>query len=506
MKERAAAAKHGSLEVYAKAVHDYEIEPYQEAWELALDEEPRTAIICPPDTYKSTTVQFWIEMALGRNPNLRILWLMNAGDQAEKRVTAIQQTLEQNTIYRMAFPEVHKGSGQWTKTVLYLERSIETADPTLMGCGWNGPYQGLHFDIIILDDLTNQEDVKSEATMDLQRQKLRGVILDRLARNRDGKVTGRIVAIFTRWGENDLLDTFKSLRFFIIQMPIMANYPWGPTISNRRFPPPAVEEIRMDKGPALFDLTYMCETSTAGTGTIQRSHIQYWTDRAGTPTTLPTGSLAVFMGVDPAASTKTKADYTSIATVGLDISTRRIYLLDLVTKRLVFDDLIDTILQLAQHQSSLIGIGVETIGFQLSIVQHLRRVANLPIRELPYRSRRQATNKAIGIDKDKYGRALYLDSLFVAGRFFIPANLPIIDGVSWESEFVKMPDVSHDDRTDAITFACALADAATPKRPTYNFSPSMPGWDEGVSKLNPVENAIRLRIEAAKASSGVPNL
>src|SRR5437879_8125535 len=54
---RVVAAKYGDLRAYAKAVHNIEIEAYQEAWEEALNSLNRTIIICPPDTYKDLDIE-----------------------------------------------------------------------------------------------------------------------------------------------------------------------------------------------------------------------------------------------------------------------------------------------------------------------------------------------------------------------------------------------------------------------------------------------------------------
>ena len=97
------AARNGDLRTYAKAVHNYDFELYQDAWAEGLETLDRSVIVCPPDTYKSTTVRFFVEQAIGRNPNIRILWLMNAGDQAQKQVMTISQTIKGNNVYRAAF-------------------------------------------------------------------------------------------------------------------------------------------------------------------------------------------------------------------------------------------------------------------------------------------------------------------------------------------------------------------------------------------------------------------
>ncbi len=448
---RVLGARHGDLRDYAYAAHGLEIEEYQLSWEHALDTLDRVVIVCPPDTYKSTTVQLWVEKALGRNRNHRILWLMNAGAQSEKRVMTVMQTIESNTVYKKAFKLEPDYKSGWTKSTLYVQRDIESPDPSLMGVGLDGPYQGSHFDTIVIDDPTNQKDVKSPTTMEMQRTLVRGVIIDRLSDK------GRIVVILTRWGENDLVSTFEDMGFTIIQMPVLGDYPWGPTISNTRFPLSRIPIIRRDKTDALFNLTYMCNPLAMQGGIIKRDHIRYWNKD-----NLPKNATLTLMAVDPASSVKAKSDPSAIGMGLLDPRTRALYITDMVDLRLEVPDLEAEIIKRAKQTAGLVGIGVETVGFQMSLVQRLRREKNLPIRELPYRSRRQATMKAIGLDRDKMNRALYVDSKFASGQLFLPEYpLPLFEGVSYEDELVTFDDSGrgHDDRVDCTAFLCALADA-----------------------------------------------
>jgi hypothetical protein len=423
-------------------------------WVEALETLDRVVIVCPPDTYKSTTVRHFCERMIGKNPDIRILWLMNAGEQAQKNVMTISSTLKSNNAYRRAFHVTEDTEAQWTKSVLYVERSYDSPDPTLMGCGLNGPYQGLHFDIIVIDDPTDQEDPHSPTTMEMQRQKVRGVIIDRLAEDKGG----RIVVILTRWGDNDLVPTFASMGFDIFEMPVQGEYPWGPTLSPTKFPVERVERIHRDKGDALFNLTFMCNPRALEGNIIKREHLNYYEDDWS-----PEAHMAFFMGADPATSVKTWADYNALSTIGLDYKTMNLYLMpNLFAARMESQDFELEIVRRARRQAGLQAVGLETVGFQSSLMQRMRRNYKLPFMEIPYRTRRTVQMKAVGIDRDKVGRALYLDRLFSSGRLWLPRRLPLLDGVSLESELCSMPFGKNDDRADSLAFACVLAEASMP--------------------------------------------
>ena len=462
LERKAAAAKDGDLEAYAAAVHRQDVELYQLAWYEALETEDKLVIICPPDTFKSTTVQYWAEQALGRDHDLRILWLMGTQAQAEKRVIAIKETIEENAVYQAAFHVEPNKAAKWTNTELFIRRSFTSPDPSLMATGFLGAYQGLHFDRIVIDDPTDQDDVKSPTVMEAQRNRLRGVLTDRLVEG------GRMVVIMTRWAEADLLPIFREMGFRIVQMPVQGpNYPWGPTISPKRFPPERIPQLIKQKGEALFNLTYMCDTSALSGQLIKREHLHYWDSKM-----IPEGAMPVFMALDPAVTEKTSADRSAITTLGYDFRARRMLVLDIWQGRVEVPELRDILIRLAYQTAGLVAIGIETVAFQASLMQDLRRMAALPFVEIPYRTRRQVQAAELGIDKNKTSRALYLTQLFSSGRLFLPRGLPAVDGVSFETELLNFGSSTnpyHDDAPDSLAFAAALADAAVPMQTQVNL-------------------------------------
>jgi hypothetical protein len=278
------------------------------------------------------------------------------------------------------------------------------------------------------------------------------VIVDRLV---DG---GRIVSILTRWGEQDLVPTMAEMGFTVIEMPIAGDYPWGPTLSPKRFTPERVEQLRRDKGDMMFSLTFLCNTRAIEGNIIKREHIGYWD-----ASTIPNRALNVYMAVDPAVSLRTLADYSAIAVVGTDFRSRTIYCLDIWARRVETPDLEFEIARRAQRTAGLRAIGLETVGFQLSLMQGLKRrykLGNL-VREIPYRTRQSAAQRKVALDRDKASRAAYLDSLLAQGRLLLPRGLPSVDGVSLETELCSVPLGKHDDRMDALAMACVLAESST---------------------------------------------
>jgi hypothetical protein len=218
-----------------------------------------------------------------------------------------------------------------------------------------------------------------------------------------------------------------------------------------------VEEIHKDKADILFSLTFMCNPQAVKGNIILRDHIAYWNDAL-----IPEHPMQFVMAVDPAASTKTSADYSAIATLGVDVKTKWIYLVDMWAARVETPDLEAKIVQIAKRTAGLRTVALETTGFQLSLLQGMRRRYQLPFKEIPYRTRRNVQAKVLGIDRDKTGRALYIDALFASGRLFIPQDLPLLDGVSLEDELCSFsPTGSHrnDDRMDVLAIGSVMCES-----------------------------------------------
>ena len=245
--------------------------------------------------------------------------------------------------------------------------------------------------------------------------------------------------------------------FTIYEMPVVGPYPWGPTLSPTRFSMERIKRIHQDKGDILFSLTFMCNPQAVRGNVILRDHISYWTDAL-----IPEHPMQFVMAVDPAASTKDWADYSAIATIGVDVKSKWMYLVGMWAGKVETPDLEAKIVQIAKRTAGLRTVALETTGFQLSLLQGMRRRYQLPFKEIPYRTKKNVQTKVLGIDRDKTGRALYLDALFASGRLFIPRDLPLLDGVSLEDELCSFsPTNSHrnDDRMDALAIACVIADS-----------------------------------------------
>lgn len=147
-------------------------------------------------------------------------------------------------------------------------------------------------------------------------------------------------------------------------------------------------------------------------------------------------SLKVGSFVDLATSTRTKADYTVIATCGLD-KLQNIFILNIHRGRWEWPDAFEAIVQEVLAQKVRL-FGVESVGFQLSSFQELirdPRLKNVAIFPVP-------------VDSDKVSRSLLVSARAANGKLYYARSS------SWAevliSEFVNFPGGKHDDIVDAV--------------------------------------------------------
>jgi len=145
--------------------------------------------------------------------------------------------------------------------------------------------------------------------------------------------------------------------------------------------------------------------------------------------------LKIMTTVDLATSTKESADYTVVTTIGVD-KNNNIYVLDVIRNRIEAPDVVKLLEQVYDKWNPRF-IGVDRAGFQLALIQIIRRQTGLPIVEL----------KA---DRDKLSRALPLSAKMEAGMVFFPNDALWYSDL--EKELLQFPAGDHDDQVDSLAY------------------------------------------------------
>ena len=147
-------------------------------------------------------------------------------------------------------------------------------------------------------------------------------------------------------------------------------------------------------------------------------------------------------GCDLAISEKEqdKGDYFVLMVIGVDAD-HNVYVLDYVKERLTFNTQLNTIIDYGRNKFPMVErIGVETVAYQKSLAQELRRLSLLPIIN-------------INTSKDKVTRAMRRSANFENHKVYFREGMDDL-----EECLLLFPEVDHDDLFDALDFAMTMAD------------------------------------------------
>mgnify|MGYP003146216258 CR=1 FL=1 len=449
IREAKASLARADFATYCEYVHERPLFAHQRAWARELQREgARALLIAPPGSLKSTTVSYFVEWCIGRNQDFTVLHIMNTATQATRQVMSVADTIAHNAQYHRTFPDVKPDKGRgWSHDTLFVQRK-DTNNPyaTVYGTGIDGPYQGVHVDMIIVDDPTDQQDVRSQVTMQQQRERIRGVMLDRL------NPGGSIIGILTRWGEADLVRDFEDIGFDVQQYPVEGRYPWGRLLFPEWFGDDVIDRIRSTKdrggggvSTGLYMLTYMCDPGAASGSKVKREWWQYYVELPAVDRIIHSWDLS---------TGRKGGDYSAFGVWG--VGEHGYYLIDAGRWSLMGDALIEKMKLMAARDRPK-AILVEDVGTSIPVVDYLKAHTRLPIVPVKPGSR------------DKVSRLEGVVHMIEARRVWLPAH------GSWTTEYVdemaSFPGGHYDDQVDQTTQALEYME----HRGAYSQEPAKAG-------------------------------
>lgn len=335
--------------------------------------------------------------------------------------------------------------------------------PTGGGCsaiGAEGTIVGKGADLMVVDDLVRNV---AEA-MSPERRKALWAWFESAIQTRI-EPEGRVLVLMTRWHGDDVIGRILEAQkqgdlgepFEVVNLPALAEdadpigRAPGVALWPEKFTTAALEKKKKDVGPYMWSANYQ-GNPTPSEGKIFRKHwLAHRYVRDGKLVIVPErGTCAVdellrFATVDLAASRKTRADYTVIATWGYHQGWKVLLLLDLDRDRLGGPEYVPH-LEAAVLQHALPIVFVEREGpimrqkLGFSVVKEAI-AAGLPIEELIP-------------DGDKVSRAIASTGALAAGQVLFREGASYL-GIL-EEELLAFPDGAHDNVVDAVTYACGL--------------------------------------------------
>lgn len=339
------------------------------------------------------------------------------------------------------------------------------------GIGGSLTGRGAH-GAIIDDPVKNSQEALSPTFRERAREWYRSTLRTRL------EPDGFVIVIQTRWHEDDLagwLQTEYPDDWLVVSLPAIAEddealyLPDDPTepawerqagdvLWPWRFSVEDLERTRTDLGGPeghWWTALYQQRPTPIGGGILKPEQFRryrvvedgYLLDTPAGPRLVPTSEVQRYATMDLATSVRTQADYTVLGMFGL--AWPDLLVLDVLRRRMEGPDLPRIAARVWQaYRPSY--FAVESVGFQVSTVQDMRRGA-------PHESppRPALPVKALQPQGDKVSRALTLAARLGTGNIYVPESAPWLPAL--ETEMAMFPLGQHDDQVDVLAYGALEA-------------------------------------------------
>jgi predicted phage terminase large subunit-like protein len=419
-------------------------------------------LLMPRGTFKSSvvTIGFTLQFLLNE-PNARILIDSETFGKSKAFLREVIDHLVNNDKYREVFKAIHgtypfttkSQMKLWTDSEVILPcRNVPKKEPTISCAGIDVTKNGMHYDLIICDDLHSEKNVtnKEQILQVIDHYKLAFSLLD------PGKP---MIIIGTRWDYNDLYQhilDFEQEDFNILKK--SAYNPDGslffPEVLNEK----ELDKIRRRQGIGIFSKQYLNEPVSDENATFKRDDIirKKWEEVKGKPMNwYLSGDPSYF---DPRGNTS-YSDFATLVLVGMDWQ-RNLYVRHLIRKKMSYSEFIDEIFRIytdrkfediRKKMKILIEvIGTKSLSYELHNEQQ-RRNTWLPVTEIKSRA------------QGKEERIRGLAPFYEYRHIFHIQECPQIEEL--EYELLHFPSGRHDDIIDALASVLDVASPPTNKMP-----------------------------------------
>nr|DAW76388.1 MAG TPA: Terminase [Caudoviricetes sp.] len=410
--------------------------------------------LAPRGHGKSTIgdVDFCITKVL-RNPDIRIMIGSKTQTQASAFLKEIRTHFEQNVNLIRIFGDWKKSRDNvWNdKEFTVNRRTVIKKEATVSALGASGAVVSKHFDIIIGDDLVGFENARTEAQRKVLKEWFYSSLYPTL------EPDGEIHILGTRYSPMDLYeDLIKSKNYKInVQQAITIKDGQEYSLWESKFSLEKLRSIREEAGLIIFNMQYQNNTELAKGKIFKYKYFKHFEeydidydlnrvrvkvlDSQGVPYWIP---VRIYMGADLAISEDETSnnDYFVLTVIGVD-KNKNVYVLDYLKERLTFNAQLNAILDYGKNKFPMVErIGVETVQYQKSLAQEIRRLSLLPVIN-------------IQTSKDKVTRAMRRSALFENGKVWFRIGMDDL-----EECLLLFPEVDHDDLFDGLDFALTVAD------------------------------------------------
>tara|TARA_R110002096_G_scaffold427129_1_gene637603 strand:+ start:1061 stop:2509 length:1449 start_codon:yes stop_codon:yes gene_type:complete len=428
---------------------------YEIAKVLQDDETRQINIIAPRGHAKSSIVggvfPLW-HIMFGSGPKLIVL-VSRTQDHATKLLGTIKDVLDYSETFRAMFGYWGVNSARtWAKT------EIELKDGSMIICKGTGQQlRGIKHGnqrptLIIVDDPEDENNTKTSEAMEGNLRWLLQSAVPSL-----DPVKGRIAIIGTPIHQRCIVETLKEMRGWknmLFKPNLDKNLAlwedWQPIAKLKE----KKKELESINRVSVFYREYLCEVVGDEDQLFREDYLQYYEgkleyegDNAFLNITSINGkdctdirAVNIFMGVDPASSTRQTADFSVIVTVAVDKDGNR-FVLPYYRKRATPMNVAEGILnQVKIYRPDKTRI--ESVGYQEMLREYIRKrcedeglfIPGLEIKENPRTS--------------KSSRLETMEPYFAQKKFYMQKSMEEL-----KDELLMYPRGKHDDLLDGLFYA-----------------------------------------------------
>ena len=350
-------------------------------WHELLDLYDRLLIWAHVEAGKSSNIVIGRTLwELGRNPNLRFAICSNTYGQAEKMVRSIGRYIERSEALHEVFPDLVPAT-PWSSNSLTVRRAVQSKDASVQAVGVHGNILGARIDRLILDDILDYENTRTEAQREDLIRWVQSTLFGRLTAD------ARVLCVGTAWHPRDLYHAL-SVQWPFKRYPVIRDTPGDPLMGQPRWPQTwpldRVEKKRQELSPLEFARQLLCIARDDESARFKREYIESALQRGNGLTTKPFGfpngvprGYRCFTGVDLAVSQKDSADLTVLFTILVHPDGTR-EVVDIESGRWGGPEIVARVISVNKRFGSI--VWVENNGAQQFLVQFARSGTAVPIR------------------------------------------------------------------------------------------------------------------------------
>ncbi len=351
---------------------------FHQEWHDILSTHPNVVLLSAVEHGKSSQIAVGrVIWELGNNPNLRIAILSSSSEQAQKPLRQIKTQIEENPRVRMVFPDLVPSSryeDPWTQSDITVERSTIASDPSIQARGVYGPIVGSRLDLIVLDDVLDFDNSRTDA---MRKKLLEWFDTTVFTRAVEG---ARIWVIGTPWHNEDLLATLKARpMFFSRTYPAIANDNDDPSVWKPLWPEQwstqRLQTRQKNTPEHTFARKWLCKVRADALARFKEQWLQFMVLKgkgmapwAEAPKLANGTRLPCFTGVDLGVGEGDNDALTCIFTIALDQRMRRI-VCEIQSGHWTSPEIIDRLASVYSRFES--HIMVESNGAQRFLIQHV---------------------------------------------------------------------------------------------------------------------------------------